>query len=97
MQEKAIRTGAPADVQFTEFVEPQDASIQVAISSDIRQVGKLRLMQKIASFLQSEGYSNVTMYDDVGNYQVDAESSFPTADSIIQKQKKVHIDLKIVE
>lgn len=97
MQEKAIRTGAPVDVQFTEFVEPQDASIQVAISSDVRQVGKFRLMQKIASFLRSEGYSNVTLYDAVGDYPVDVEDSFPTADCIIEKQKKVHIDLKIVE
>ena len=58
--EIALRSGTPADEQFTQFIEAKDAVIEVVVNSDIRQVGKHRLMNKIAQFLRSEGYTNVT-------------------------------------
>ncbi len=42
------------------LVQPEDALIEIKVTSDVRQVGKIRLMTKIAEFLKKEGYMNVT-------------------------------------
>lgn len=96
MQEKSLRTGSAADAQFEEFVEPENATIKVEISSDVRQVGKLRLMQQFGDFLRSKGYTNVTMTDTVLGYHPEVEQITPSGPNVIEMQKKVHIDLRML-
>lgn len=57
--EQSLRSNTAADNQFSEFIEPEQAVIEVVVRSNIRQVGKLRLASKIQEFLVQEGYTNV--------------------------------------
>lgn len=91
MTEKALRLGTAGDEQFTEFVDPAEANIKVEISSDIRQVGKQRLMHAIRAGLLMQGYSNVTVTDEVGD--IAEESTDQAALKEIEAQKQVRIDL----
>lgn len=57
--EKSLFSGYPSDEQFVNFVSPEQAEITITVKSDVRQVGTIRLIDKLQQFLIQEGYVNV--------------------------------------
>lgn len=93
-QEQSLRTGLPGDEQFTKFVQPQDATIQLLVSSDTRQAGMQRLMRSIAQHLVDEGYINVDLAHADGSPMC-CESFMPAERSLAERQKRVRINLRL--
>lgn len=93
-QEKSLRTGLPGDEQFTEFVKPQDATIQLVVSSDTRQTGMQRLMRTIAQHLVDEGYTDVDLAHADGSPMC-WDEFMPTRPDLAEQQKQVHINLRL--
>jgi hypothetical protein len=93
---KSLRIGSAADEQFDEFVEPENAVIKVIVSSNVGQVGKYRLVHKMAHILAELGYSNVTTSDEMGNaVTCSMDELLPPSEKTISQQKRVHISIKI--
>lgn len=58
-QEQSLKTNSSVDEQFSKFVEPKEATIQIAITTDTRMTGTNRLAYLISQLLVREGYLNV--------------------------------------
>jgi hypothetical protein len=96
MHEKSLRTGLPGDEQFEVFVEPENATIDVIVSSDTRQTGMQRLMRSIAQHLANEGYTNVDLtYAD--GAEMCREEFMPPEPKVAELQKRVHINIKLAK
>jgi hypothetical protein len=93
MQEQALRTGTAADEQFTDFVEPADAVINITVESNIRMVGKFRLAAAIKELLEKEGYKNVAVNQSLDMFTSGAP--FLNEDLLdAQKLVKIQLDVK---
>lgn len=101
MSEKSVRTGNPVDEQFEQLVDAKDASITITISSEFRQVGKVRLTKLLNNFLKDQGYTNVSIAAECGiddtNVKQLGFSMIEEDLRIIELQKQVRIDLKLVD
>lgn len=91
--EKALRSGTEADIQFSEFIEPEDAVIKVTVESDIRMVGKFSLTALIVRALRREGYGNVVVSEE--NVAMFGPGSIFENKELREVQKKVQIQIEV--